>query len=118
MSAANTSFLSSMDKIEKYGDAGAKRLIVSYNQAKATLDEAKAQDVLSKTQLNSARSANDLAKEADKKALAELNSAHALRKAAGEEVAVAQKKYDAYKGSHFIKKENQALTELEIAKEK
>lgn len=118
VSLANTSFISSMDKIERYGNVGAKRLAVSYNQAKATLEEAKAQEKLSVTQLKTARSSKELADAAHKKSLVDLNSSHALKKAADEEVAVAQRKYDSYKGSHWVQKEKQALTDLEIAKEK
>lgn len=116
MNLANSSFLSSLDKIERYGDVGAKRLVISYKQAQATLSEVKAQEALSVQKLKDARLSKEMADSASKNAMKELNNSHALKKAADQEVISAQKKYEAYKGGHWIQKERQALQELEIAK--
>ena len=93
----------------------ARKIVAEYDYANAKLTSAKAEEIASRAVLKASRE-NLNALQIDKsKAFEKLNAAHSARDAADIEVAAAQKQYDAYKGSHWVKKENEALSNLEAA---
>ena len=93
----------------------ARKIAAEYDYANAKLTGAKAEEIASRAVVKASRE-NLNALQIDKsKALEKLNAAHSARDAADIEVAAAQKQYNAYKGSHWVKKESEALSNLEAA---
>ncbi|MGV0854764.1 tape measure protein [Empedobacter brevis] len=91
------------------------RAAVSARQAEAAKREALAENELALSKVRSAQAGKAAQVIKNQEALASLNAAHAAKTQAEAEVASATVKYNALRGSHFIKREQLALQELEIA---
>ncbi|MFV0149745.1 tape measure protein [Empedobacter falsenii] len=104
-----------VDNLRENQSFTARKIVAEYDYANAKLASAKAEEIASRAVVKASRE-NLNALQIDKsKAFEKLNAAHSARDAADIEVAAAQKQYDAYKGSHWVKKENEALSNLEAA---
>ncbi|MEG0929906.1 tape measure protein [Algoriella sp.] len=91
------------------------RAAVSVRQAEALKREALAENELAISKVRSMQAGKSAQLIKYQEALASLNAAHASKIQAETEVAAATVKYNALRGSHFIKREQLALQELEIA---
>lgn len=91
------------------------RAAVSVRQAEVLKREALAENELALSKVRSAQAGKTAQLIKNQEALSSLNAAHAAKVQAEAEVASATIKYNALKGSHFIKREQLALQELEIA---
>jgi len=91
------------------------RAAVSVRQAEVLKREALAENELALSKVRSAQAGKSAQLIKNQEALSSLNAAHAAKVQAEAEVASATIKYNALKGSHFIKREQLALQELEIA---
>lgn len=91
------------------------RAAVSARQAEAAKREALAENELALSKVRSAQAGKAAQVIKNQEALASLNAAHAAKTQAEAEVTSATVKYNALRGSHFIKREQLALQELEIA---
>ncbi|MGV0964895.1 tape measure protein [Empedobacter falsenii] len=91
------------------------RAAVSVRQAEVLKREALAENELALSKVRSAQAGKSAQLIKNQEALSSLNAAHAAKVQAEAEVASATIKYNALKGSHFIKREQLVLQELEIA---
>ncbi|MGV0847447.1 tape measure protein [Empedobacter falsenii] len=91
------------------------RAAVSARQAEVLKREALAENELALSKVRSAQAGKSAQLIKNQEALSSLNAAHAAKVQAEAEVAAATVKYNALRGSHFIKREQLALQELEIA---
>lgn len=92
------------------------RAAVSVRQAEASKREALAENELALSKLRSAQASKSAQAIKSQEVLTSLSAARAAKVQAEAEVASATIKYNALKGSHFIKREKLALQELEIAR--